>query len=129
MTTTEQMAPATRASSVSSRTKCDDEDFSSYLEQKDINSEVSATSGNIEDQRLPESQRIEDEKQERTPSEAIENEYPSAGSLIFIVIAIVLSMFLVCLDTTIVATAIPEITDEQNTADVILKGFSLSPLC
>jgi hypothetical protein len=119
MTTAERMAPATSASSVSSHSKRDNEDFSPYLVQKDINSPVSATSVNIEDQRLPESQRIEDEKQERTPAEAIENEYPRAGSLIFIVIAIVLSMFLVCLDMTIVATAIPEITDEFHSLDQV----------
>ncbi|PSR85775.1 major facilitator superfamily-domain-containing protein [Coniella lustricola] len=39
-------------------------------------------------------------------------EYPTGARLIFIVVALVLSIFLVALDMTIVATAIPKITDE-----------------
>lgn len=39
-------------------------------------------------------------------------EYPSGTPLAFIVVALVLSVFLVALDMTIVATAIPKITDE-----------------
>ncbi|KAK3942577.1 putative HC-toxin efflux carrier TOXA [Diplogelasinospora grovesii] len=39
-------------------------------------------------------------------------EYPQGISLIFIVVALVLSVFLMSLDMTIVATAIPKITDE-----------------
>ncbi|KAI5457117.1 major facilitator superfamily domain-containing protein [Mariannaea sp. PMI_226] len=43
-----------------------------------------------------------------TPAE----QYPSGVKMLFIVVALVLSMFLVALDMTIVATAIPKITDE-----------------
>ncbi|KAK4239384.1 major facilitator superfamily domain-containing protein [Achaetomium macrosporum] len=39
-------------------------------------------------------------------------EYPTGWSFTFIVVALVLSIFLVSLDMTIVATAIPKITDE-----------------
>jgi len=39
-------------------------------------------------------------------------EYPQGTTLLFIVVALVLSIFLVALDMTIVATAIPKITDE-----------------
>lgn len=39
-------------------------------------------------------------------------DYPHAFKLTFIVVALVLSIFLVALDMTIVATAIPRITDE-----------------
>jgi len=39
-------------------------------------------------------------------------EYPKGATLAFIVVALVLSVFLVALDMTIVATAIPKITDE-----------------
>ncbi|KAK3326634.1 major facilitator superfamily-domain-containing protein [Apodospora peruviana] len=41
-----------------------------------------------------------------------DDEYPKGMTLTFIVIALVLSIFLVSLDMTIVATAIPRITDE-----------------
>ncbi|KAK5654929.1 hypothetical protein OQA88_6685 [Cercophora sp. LCS_1] len=44
--------------------------------------------------------------------EAEEDEYPHGAKLVFVVVALVLSIFLVALDMTIVATAIPKITDE-----------------
>lgn len=47
------------------------------------------------------------------------NEYPGTISLIFIVIALMLSIFLFALDMTIVATAIPRITDEFNSLDQV----------
>ncbi|KAM0273222.1 hypothetical protein ACHAQH_008390 [Verticillium albo-atrum] len=40
------------------------------------------------------------------------NEYPSGINLVFIVVALILAIFLASLDMTIVATAIPKITDE-----------------
>lgn len=46
-------------------------------------------------------------------------QYPSAFSLIFIVIALMLSIFLFALDMTIVATAIPRITDEFKSLDQV----------
>ncbi|KAK3374134.1 major facilitator superfamily domain-containing protein [Lasiosphaeria ovina] len=50
-------------------------------------------------------------------------DYPKGVALTFIVIALVLSIFLVALDMTIVATAIPKITDEfGGLADVAWYG-------
>jgi len=46
-------------------------------------------------------------------------DYPKALKLTFIVVALVLSIFLVALDMTIVATAIPRITDEFHSLDQV----------
>lgn len=45
--------------------------------------------------------------------------YPGAFALVFIIIALVLAMFLVALDMTIVATVIPQITDEFKSLDQV----------
>ena len=62
---------------------------------------------------------ISDEKQKNVDgdpndlaSTASGAEYPKAGRLFFILLALALSIFLVSLDMTIIATAIPRITDE-----------------
>ncbi|KNB18484.1 hypothetical protein FOXG_15900 [Fusarium oxysporum f. sp. lycopersici 4287] len=47
------------------------------------------------------------------------HEYPSGAHLGFIIVALVLSVFLVILDTTIVATAIPKITDKFHRLDEV----------
>ncbi|KAK7592325.1 hypothetical protein V3481_006946 [Fusarium oxysporum f. sp. vasinfectum] len=47
------------------------------------------------------------------------HEYPTGAHLGFIIVALVLSVFLVILDTTIVATAIPKITDEFHRLDEV----------
>lgn len=55
----------------------------------------------------------------RKPDDAKPNEHPSGARLVCIVLALVLAIFLVSLDLTIVATAIPKITDEfHGLADV-----------
>lgn len=47
------------------------------------------------------------------PLEPVESSmYPNAAKLAFLLLAVVLSVFLVALDMTIIATAIPSITDE-----------------
>ena len=46
------------------------------------------------------------------PNDETSDELPSGARLVFIILALVLSIFLVSLDLTIVATAIPKITDE-----------------
>ena len=57
--------------------------------------------------------------EEPKPDDARPNEHPSGARLVFIVLALVLAIFLVSLDLTIVATAIPKITDEfHGLADV-----------
>ena len=57
----------------------------------------------------------EDENLERIATA----DYPKAFKLAFIVVALVLSIFLVALDMTIVATAIPKITDEFHSLDQV----------
>lgn len=47
------------------------------------------------------------------------SDYPKAFSLFMIVIALILSVFLVALDMTIVATAIPRITDQFHSLDQV----------
>lgn len=55
----------------------------------------------------------DDERQEKlNPDDANPIEYPTGLRLVFIVCALVLSIFLVSLDLTIVATAIPKITGD-----------------
>ncbi|EGR52888.1 uncharacterized protein TRIREDRAFT_53503 [Trichoderma reesei QM6a] len=68
--------------------------------------------------------RPADEKREETtvdspvPNEELaDDEYPSGIKMFFIVLALVLSVFLLSLDMTIVATAIPKITDEFKGLD------------
>lgn len=46
-------------------------------------------------------------------------DYPHAFTLFFIIVALVLSIFLMALDLTIVATAIPRITDEFHSLDQV----------
>ncbi len=46
-------------------------------------------------------------------------DYPKAYKLAMIVVALILSIFLVALDMTIVATAIPKITDEFHSLDQV----------
>ena len=59
-----------------------------------------------------------DERQKQpNPNDAKPDEYPSGLRLVFIVLALVLSIFLVSLDLTIVATAIPKITGEFHGLD------------
>lgn len=59
-----------------------------------------------------------DERQKQpNPNDAKPDEHPSGPRLVFIVLALVLSIFLVSLDLTIVATAIPKITGEFHGLD------------
>lgn len=57
--------------------------------------------------------------EQKAAAESPENEYPTALNLVFVVIALILSMFLMALDMTIIATAIPQITDEFNSLDQV----------
>ncbi|KAI4197919.1 MAG: hypothetical protein LQ350_005622 [Teloschistes chrysophthalmus] len=57
------------------------------------------------------------EKSDQTPVSPDESELPTGARLVFIILALVLSIFLVSLDLTIVATAIPKITSEFNGLD------------
>ncbi|CAK7266518.1 hypothetical protein SEPCBS57363_002129 [Sporothrix epigloea] len=64
------------------------------------------------------------ENREYTPEDEVdESEYPTGAKLGFIVLALALSIFLMSLDFTIVATAIPKITDEfHGLSDVAWYG-------
>jgi MFS transporter, DHA2 family, glioxin efflux transporter len=55
----------------------------------------------------------------RQMSKSEEGEYPAAFRLAMIVVALALSVFLVALDMTIVATAIPHITDQFHSLDQV----------
>ncbi|KAH8202202.1 hypothetical protein TruAng_003677 [Truncatella angustata] len=65
------------------------------------------------DEKLDESSSIEDGNNTK------ENDYPKGSKLLFIVMALVLAIFLASLDMTIVATAIPKITDEFGGLDKV----------
>lgn len=54
----------------------------------------------------------------KAPIKVVE-EYPKGPRLAFIIVALVMAMFLVALDMTIVATAIPRITDEFHSLDQV----------
>ena len=54
----------------------------------------------------------EHNQEEPVPDDANADDLPSGARLVFIILALVLSIFLVSLDLTIVATAIPKITDQ-----------------
>ncbi|KAH6850643.1 major facilitator superfamily domain-containing protein [Chaetomium sp. MPI-CAGE-AT-0009] len=63
------------------------------------------------------------EKEKSGEMKVDEIEYPTGVAFTFIIVALVLSVFLVSLDMTIVATAIPRITDEfQGLEDVAWYG-------
>ncbi|KAM3516796.1 hypothetical protein NHJ13051_009571 [Beauveria bassiana] len=53
------------------------------------------------------------------PAETEQEQYPGGMRLAMIVVALVLTIFLVALDMTIVATAIPRITDEFQSLDQV----------
>ncbi|KAG8160985.1 hypothetical protein KVR01_009249 [Diaporthe batatas] len=78
---------------------------SDYDEKKD-------SAGNVTDEEKGETRPTVSE-----PAASSPGEYPTGARLMFIVIALVLSIFLVSLDMTIVATAIPKITDEFHGLD------------
>ena len=56
---------------------------------------------------------------EHDPSHIDTEDYPHALKLFFIIVALILSIFLVALDMTIVATAIPRITDDFHSLDQV----------
>ena len=67
----------------------------------------------------PEETSTEGAADMETLSKIETSDYPHAFKLTFILIALVLSIFLVALDMTIVATAIPRITDEFHSLDQV----------
>ncbi|KAH7062485.1 major facilitator superfamily domain-containing protein [Macrophomina phaseolina] len=62
---------------------------------------------------------VEAEAQGEKLEPAVSSEQPTGLKLFFIVVAVICSIFLVALDMTIVATAIPKITDEFRSLDQV----------
>jgi MFS transporter, DHA2 family, glioxin efflux transporter len=73
----------------------------------------------IDEKGKPESTEEEDGAANEGQGIGQEEVYPHSIALVFIVVALVLSIFLVSLDMTIVATAIPQITTEFNSLDQV----------
>lgn len=76
------------------------------LEKKGAETDSASTKDSTKEEPLP----VKNDEEEPT-------EYPTGIKLAFIVVALVLSVFLVSLDLTIVATAIPKITDDFHRLD------------
>ena len=98
-----------------SNTEVPSDQTSLSLPKEEENNHGDQTAGNLDET---------DEKVEQTvadgssPSqETAEIEYPQGLRLGAIVLALILAIFLVSLDLTIVATAIPAITDEFHSLD------------
>ncbi|KAF7323823.1 DHA14-like major facilitator [Mycena kentingensis (nom. inval.)] len=73
----------------------------------------------------PEKTEPNAEKQRAESAEAVETEYPSGVKLALLTLALCLSVFLLALDNTIIATAIPKISDQfQSLDDVGWYGSS-----
>lgn len=125
MTSSLEANTATRASSLSSQTYYQDNTESTSVVEKDKATSYSETKNDIPSSLYDErNERKSIEKDEPSSTDADEQqdgepEYPKAAKLIFIVISLVLSMFLIALDMTIVATAIPQITDDFNSLDQV----------
>ena len=73
----------------------------------------------LPDDTKPEEIAAEDNQELDTLSRIATSDYPHSFKLAFIVVALVLSIFLVALDMTIVATAIPRITDEFHSLNQV----------
>lgn len=72
-------------------------------------------------QHEPKPEEISEERTEgmETLTRIATSDFPHAFKLAFIIVALVLSIFLVALDMTIVATAIPAITDEFHSLNQV----------
>lgn len=57
------------------------------------------------------------EKGSATPPDGEETEYPSGKKVALIMLALLLAMFLIALDRTIIATAVPQITNQFKSLD------------
>ena len=80
---------------------------------------VDDNSHRVSNETKSEGSSAEDPERMETLSRIATSDYPHALKLTFIVVALVLSVFLVSLDMTIVATAIPRITDEFHSLDQV----------
>ena len=88
--------------------------------EKDTSSPAISDDSHIPPQETkPEESSSENAEAMETLSRIATSDYPHAMKLAFIVVALVLSIFLVALDMTIVATAIPSITDEFHSLNQV----------
>lgn len=91
----------------------------------DIPLDRAATNEAIELSAANDCASLDAQRTEGASGDASANEYPHGVRLIFIIIGLVLSMFLAALDQTILATAIPSITDEfGNISNIAWYGSS-----
>ena len=80
--------------------------------------EADTPAGNVDDAVFDQEKQTDGEVNPNNAASTTSRvEYPEAGKLIFILLALALSIFLVSLDMTIIATAIPRITDEFHSLD------------
>ncbi|KAK4099579.1 MFS general substrate transporter [Parathielavia hyrcaniae] len=92
-----------------------------YLSGETTRAPTPATEKGVENEK--DSEKGGSVKEEAAGTAIEEMEYPTGLAFSFIVVALVLTVFLVSLDMTIVATAIPRITDEfQGLEDVAWYG-------
>ncbi|KAJ5110187.1 hypothetical protein N7532_002832 [Penicillium argentinense] len=92
-----------------------DESPKEAIPNEDSNKET-AVKDDVEKETKDESSK-ENSDADGEKSEEPEFEYPSAWRLVLITIALCLCVFCVALDNTIIATAIPKITDQFNSLD------------
>ena len=95
---------------------------SSQLSEKEKHNDLSGFGNDMPqaaNETKPDEHPAEVSEQMETLSRIATSDYPQAFKLTFIVVALVLSIFLVALDMTIVATAIPRITDEFHSLDQV----------
>ncbi|KAL7944303.1 MFS general substrate transporter [Trichoderma barbatum] len=97
------------------------EDLDSKTPVPSVGDEEEALDLDLDDEKREE--KKEEVQEEKAVDSSVQNdelsedEYPSGLKMFFIVLALVLSVFLLSLDMTIVATAIPKITDEFKGLD------------
>ena len=91
---------------------------------------LDVANGSVDTDAVPSTPSKTEDSSEEIPNDGIENTkveaenqdaviYPSGARLALVLCAVALSIFLVSLDTTIVSTAIPRITDEFKSVDEI----------
>ncbi|KAH6610121.1 major facilitator superfamily domain [Trichoderma cornu-damae] len=113
------------AAVASAATTLNDEEFDSKTpapsigeldDEVDLDIDLGEKQDEKEDEKAVET-AVEDAGEAEDAEELSDEEYPSGIKMFFIVVALVLSVFLLSLDLTIVATAIPKITDEFRGLD------------
>jgi len=103
----------------------DAQKLSRVLSEKEEQLPASKKEEQVADNRSISSSSVSDNDPEEGPAPVTDlerintSDYPHSFKLVFIVLALVCSIFLVSLDMTIVATAIPKITDAFHSLDEV----------